>query len=397
MQKRVAINKRKLSALYVEKVKPQARTFLVWDSDQKGLALQVQPSGFRAFKLIYRHQGRSRWFNIGDAKAIGLADARTKAAELMLAVTRDGKDPAAERRTGRQLTSFGALALRYVEEYAKKRNKSWRQADTLIRRYVLPVWGELDATTITRTDVRAMIGKINGPVLANQVLTSASAVFAWGGKQELLVNNPCRGIERNAAVSRERVLSDAEVPMFWRAFVEAGLPGLALQILLLTGQRPGEVAHMRWEHIADGWWTLPGVPDAKWPGTKNAQTHRVWLPEPVRKTLPALGNEETGYVFGTPPELTGTMRSICKELGVPRATPHDLRRTHGTTTTSLGFGRDAMNRVQNHKEGGIASVYDRHGYAEENKRVMESVASRLMALAEGTTTTNIVTLTAAPR
>ena len=51
--------------------------------------------------------------------------------------------------------------------------------------------------------------------------------------------------------------------------------------------------------------------------------------------------------------------------------------------TGLGFGRDAMNRVTNHREGGIASVYDRHGYADENKRVMEAAAARIMALAEG--------------
>ena len=81
-----AINKRRLSALFVQKVRPQAHAFLVWDTDQKGLAVQVQPSGYRAFKVIYRHRHRSRWFHIGDAKAIGLADARTKAAELMLAV-----------------------------------------------------------------------------------------------------------------------------------------------------------------------------------------------------------------------------------------------------------------------------------------------------------------------
>jgi hypothetical protein len=42
-----------------------------------------------------------------------------------------------------------------------------------------------------------------------------------------------------------------------------------------------------------------------------------------------------------------------------------------------------MNRIQNHKEGGIADVYDRHEYADENKRVMEAVAARIMALAEG--------------
>ena len=40
-----------------------------------------------------------------------------------------------------------------------------------------------------------------------------------------------------------------------------------------------------------------------------------------------------------------------------------------------------MNRIQNHIEGGIASVYDRHQYAEENKRIMEAVAERILSLA----------------
>jgi hypothetical protein len=42
-----------------------------------------------------------------------------------------------------------------------------------------------------------------------------------------------------------------------------------------------------------------------------------------------------------------------------------------------------MNRVTNHKDGGIASVYDRHGYADENKRIMETVADHIMSLVEG--------------
>ena len=42
-----------------------------------------------------------------------------------------------------------------------------------------------------------------------------------------------------------------------------------------------------------------------------------------------------------------------------------------------------MNRVQNHREGGIGSVYDRHQYSTENKKIMESVAAHLMALATG--------------
>jgi integrase len=86
------------------------------------------------------------------------------------------------------------------------------------------------------------------------------------------------------------------------------------------------------------------------------------------------------------------MRDLCRKLGIERATPHDLRRTHGSTITALGFGRDAMNRVQNHKEGGIADVYDRHTYETENKRVMEAVAERLIALAEGRPDDNVVPL-----
>ena len=76
------------------------------------------------------------------------------------------------------------------------------------------------------------------------------------------------------------------------------------------------------------------------------------------------------------------MRKVCSSLGVERATPHDLRRTHGSAITRLGYGRHAMNRIQNHREGGIATVYDRHGYAEENKRIMEAVAAHIIRLAE---------------
>ena len=97
-------------------------------------------------------------------------------------------------------------------------------------------------------------------------------------------------------------------------------------------------------------------------------------------------------MVGAPlPALDDAMRAICQQLGIERATPHDLRRTHGTTITGLGFGREAMNRVQNHREGGIADVYDRHEYAEENKRVMEAVAGRILQLATGTEQdTNVV-------
>ena len=271
------LNKRKLSPLDGKKLRPRDRTFLVWDTLERELALRVQPTGHKSYQFVYHHKGRSRWFCIGAADAVALALARETAIRLRLEI-HQGKDPAAERRAVAASAgsgTFATIATRYVEEHAKKKNKSWKQAANLITRYVLPQWANRDASTISRTDVRAMLANINGPVFQNQVLASTSAIFTWAGKQELLTNNPCRGIERHETASRDRVLSDAEVPLFWNAFSTAGsgFAGEALKVLLLTGQRPGEISHMHHAHISpDGWWELPGspVPALGWPGTKNS-------------------------------------------------------------------------------------------------------------------------------
>jgi integrase len=386
-------SKRRFTELFVRNLKPKAAAYVVWDLHQRGLALRVQPTGAKAWKAVYSRHGRPRWLHLGDANAIGLSDARTLAAEAMLAVAR-GRDPAAEKRAERGAGTFAELAERYVEQHAKKVNKSWRQGDALVRGYAIPRWGKLQASTITRGDVKALMAQIEAPVLANQVLAAVSAVFTWAVREEILPANPCKLVARNAVRSRERVLADSELPQFWAAFGEADpAVGNALKVILLAGQRPGEVAHMRREHIADGWWTMPGepVPTLGWPGTKNAASHRVWLPQAVA----ALIGEGSGFVFAgargrAVAKLDEAMREVCKKLGAERATPHDLRRTFSTTVTGLGFGRDALNRVTNHREGGIASVYDRHGYAEENRRVMEAVAARIMALAEDRAASNVL-------
>lgn len=378
-------NRRTLSEIFVRKLKSQERAFCVWDSRQRGLALMVQRTGHKAWKCVYSRSGAPRWLHIGDAAAIGLADARRLAARAMLEVA-EGKDPVADRKAQRTQGGFAQLAARYVETYAKRKNKSWRQAERLVRRSLLPHWGKLKAADITRVDVKAMMARIEAPVLANQTLAAASAIFAWAIREDILKANPCAKVERNEVHSRERVLSDGELPRFWAAFDAAGLvKSSALKMILLTGQRPGEVAHMRSEHIVDGWWELPGapIPELAWPGTKNDASHRVWLPAPALTLLAELDVKSTGFVWRRAVGgLDEAMRKVCSSLGVERATPHDLRRTHGSAITRLGYGRDAMNRIQNHREGGIATVYDRHGYAEENKRIMEAVAAHIVRLAE---------------
>jgi integrase len=357
---------------------------LFWDTEQKGLALRVEPTGHRSYKVIYTFNGRPRWYTIGDAKAIDLSVAR-KQARLVMNDVADGRDPAAERKAERAAGTFEELAARYVEEHAKKRNKSWRQGHALVRRYCLPRWAKVKPGDITRADVKALMGMIEAPILANQVLASASAIFSWGIKQEIIPTNPCKLVDRNATRSRERVLSERELPLFWAAFDNAGAAGVALKLILLTGQRPGEVTHMRREHIEAGWWTLPGEPIEAlgWPGTKNGVTHRVWIPEPAQRLI-ATNSSEGIVLSGLRVQLDATLRKICAGLGIAdKVTPHDLRRTHGTMITGLGFGRAAMNRIQNHREGGIGDVYDRYDYSTQNKTIMEAVATRIMALVDG--------------
>jgi integrase len=381
-----APNKRRLNNFMVTNLKPQPRPYLVWDSLQRGLAIQVQPTNHRTWYCLYTTGRRLRWYRIANATAIGLAEARLLAGRVMFQVA-EGKDPAAERMSSRHAASFEDLAARY-KKYAAKKNKSWRQADALVRKYLLPKWAKLSAAAITRSDAKALIAGIDAPILANQILAAASAMFTWAIKEEIggVKVNPVALIERNKTISRERVLSDSEVPLFWKAFDSAGLlESRALRMILLTGQRPGEVVHMRTEHMQDGWWSLPGQPDPKlsWPGTKNGESHRVWLSAPVQEILAEL--EATGRVFDSlqVSYLGKAMAAICTTLKAARLTPHDLRRSNGTMITGLGFGRDAMDRIQNHKKADVTSIYDRYGYAQEDQKIMAAVADRISFLVNG--------------
>ncbi|MBS0536377.1 MAG: integrase family protein [Proteobacteria bacterium] len=383
-----APKKVKLTELLIRNLEPRERTYRVYDLHQRGLSLQIQPTGHKAWKCIYSVRGRRRWFSIGGAHAVGLADARVKAAEVLYKVAQ-GLDPCAEKKAARATNTFGDVATRYLEEHAKVRNRSWRQADKLVRRHLLARWGQLQIGAITRQDVKAAFRSIAAPMVANQTMTAASAIFNWAIREELLQLNPCRAIDLHPRKSRERVLANGELPFAWRAFDEAGLyKSAALKVILLTGQRPGEVRHMRREHIVDGWWQMPGTPNPKleWPGTKNGKDHRVWLPAPVLDVLSELPDDEAQIFRGL--SLDTAMQKVRKRfaeeakdagyLAPEKFTPHDLRRTHGTMITSLGFGRDAMNRIQNHVEGGIGEVYDRHAYSVENQMIMEAAAAQIM-------------------
>ena len=126
----------------------------------------------------------------------------------------EGKDPVAERKAERSSGSFADLAGQYVELYAKRHNKSWKQAEPG-GAHLLPRWGGMKASAIARADVRAMMIRIDAPIVANQTLAAASAIFTWAVRQEIVAVNPCHGVDRNPTSDRERVLSDAETALLW--------------------------------------------------------------------------------------------------------------------------------------------------------------------------------------
>jgi integrase len=398
-----------LTEMFIRNVQSDDSRTLYWDEKQKGLALSVEASGTKSFKFIYSIHGNVRWYHIADVRAIGVKMARDFTRQLYAKVIQ-GIDVQAEKTVKRKAGTFDELARRYIEEHAKPKLKSWDQSQYKIEAYLLPEWKRKQAQDIKRGDVKAMFNAISArgsKAAANQALAQAKTIFKWALREEVanITLNPCEGIELNATKAGERYLSDTEIPVFWNEIETCHLiRSRALRMILLTGQRPGEVSCMRWADLDIGehqmtdqngreseyegaWWTLEGEPsrDGTWPGVKNKQTHRVWLSGPAMTILNEVEVEKVGYVFpssrGNPVGGIGKiMIDLCEQQGMESARPHDLRRTHGTLITGMGFTRDQMNRIQNHKAGGIADVYDRFGYQDESRHIQETVASRIMGL-----------------
>ena len=67
-----------------------------------------------------------------------------------------------------------------------------------MQKHLLPKWGKLRASTISRSDVKAVMAGIASPGVANLTLASASAIFSWAIKEEIagVRVNPCQHVDR---------------------------------------------------------------------------------------------------------------------------------------------------------------------------------------------------------
>ena len=132
--------------------------------------------------------------------------------------------------------------------------------------------------------------KPKGAAMTGRTAAYGRAAFAWAVKRGTVRANPFADLPVAKSIAkRERVLSDAEIAEIWRAAGEAAAPyGTIIRLLILTGQRRGEVAGMTWGEISEdlATWTLPGE------RTKNGAAHTVPLSAPARDLLRALLPED---------------------------------------------------------------------------------------------------------
>jgi integrase len=184
--------------------------------------------------------------------------------------------------------------------------------------------------------------------------------------------------------------------LVWQAFAaEAGIFGPLLKLLLLTGQRRGEVAGMLWSELRD-----LSSPDAIWeiPGTrtKNHRNHLVPLSQAsllVLSDLPRIGPFVFSTTGVTPVSGFGKVKARLdtwiqsKDRSFKPWTLHDLRRTLVTGMNDrLGIQPHVVEAIVNHISGdakrGVAGVYNRALYLDERRRALEAWGTFVLGLVE---------------
>src|SRR5262249_41997374 len=106
-------------------------------------------------------------------------------------------------------------------------------------------------TAIDRKTIAAClddIAKTRGAVTANRARANISALFTWAMKQGIAENNPAIGTVKRDEKARDRVLSDHELAIIWKALDDDDF-GRIIKLMALTGQREAEIAGLRWGEI----------------------------------------------------------------------------------------------------------------------------------------------------
>ena len=392
----------KLTEREIEKLAcpPGKRDCMVFDTEQRGLAVRVVASGSKSYLAQYVAAGRKRRVPLGSVDAISLAAARTAARTVMGDVAK-GTDPAAERKVAAENVKVEAqrermTLARLVDDWTRlhlstRKPRYQAEAAGTIKR-VFADWLKRPAERLARKDVVQLLDRLP-PSMARAAAAYGRACFAWGAKRDSVTGNPFVALPVQATTKRDRVLDDAEVARVWEAAAAIPAPfGPLVRLLLLTGQRREEVGGMAWGEVsADlATWTVPAE------RTKNGVPSVVPLPaaaqEMLRMRLADVREQRRGLVFpgeGGKVPFGGWSKSKAKldrDSKVADWRLHDLRRTAATGLQRLGVRLEVTEAVLNHvsgTRGGIVGIYQRHDWAAEKRTALDGWAAHVLAAVAG--------------
>lgn len=389
----------------------------------------------RYYSIRYQHKGERVEEGLGWASE-GWSDklANEKLVELKRAARLgEGERSLREKREKQQTQererlererreiTVDQLIAEYLERYAKRHKVRWEEDERALKKDVSPQWGPRKVKDIRRADVSRLLEGIverGAPVQACNILEKCRKMFNLAMNWGYIESNPFAGQPRPAPrPNRDRVLSNTEIKAFWEALdgehiVMSQELRLAFKMILITGQRPGEVIGMHRREIDGRWWIIPKE------RTKTKRSaHRVYLSDLALELL----GEGTGYVFPSPvgakpiaenalalslrrnilgssdgkknKGLAGRKRKyaarkaaepvIVNRIGVDPFVPHDLRRTFLTGLARLRVDFEVRERIVNHSLGKLERTYNQHDYDREKKVAMQRWADELQRILGG--------------
>lgn len=376
-----------LTDLFVRKLPLKPHRYEV--HDQNGLYIRVTPHGSKSWTFRYSFEGKPQRLTLGRYPAMSLSQARV-AQHRAMTMLAQGIDPGRAKMQEKAARIAAPTIADLINEFWEKelaRKRSGRETLRLLKKDVLPAWGDRKVSDIKRRDIVILIDQIRDRafVTSNRVLGALSRLFNFAAERGIIDDSPCTRIRRASEQPRRRVLTDDEIRMLWSALEINNktigvylLSRLAIKMILVSGQRPGEVAGMAWDEVEDGFWRTPAE------RMKGGEEHKVPITPLMRDVLDQASrlSRDSKYVFKSPrledvpinaQSLSHAIKRHHHEIfppGTEKITPHDLRRTVRTRLAALGVEDVVAERLLGHKLQGILAVYNRYSYDSEKYQAL---------------------------
>jgi integrase len=379
--------RKRLTDLQVAALPVRTKTYFHSDEEMSGHYIRTTAGGAKSYVAIARDpNGKQVLSTIGSVEHLKIDEARERGRTVIRRI-KDGLP--AKEKPAPEPDSYAAVADNWLTREIEKKNLiTEREIKRVLSKYILPTFGDRPFTAIKRSDISALMDKIedrHGPRMADVVLSNMRAIADWYAKRDDNYVTPfVRKMRRSTAKPRDRILTDAEIKSMWEQTGETGTWGAFLRMLLLTAQRADVVRKMRWSDLHDDnglIWTIPVIERAK--GTAG-RLRLSDLAVDIIRQQPRIADNP--FVFAGArsdgPFAIGKMhRQFSSRNGW---TFHDLRRTARSLLTRLRIERDVAEAVLGHRLTGVQAVYDRHDYFEEKGHALAALANLITEIVHGT-------------